>query len=198
MSKATIEQNAGRDYAGAANRLLDREPPDGYRSEWARHVAEDKTAAEAEWRSCVVFRVNDSVLGLPASAIELIGEDSPFHTLPQRPGRMPVTLANVRGELMVCLSMEGLLGAAAAREAASVSRRVYPLVIVCRKRNERFAFPVDQIHGVEHYRPGELRPVPFTLSGWASNCTRGLLHLRSLTVALLDEALLFGALHRNL
>ena len=52
---------------GAVTRLLEREPPEGYRAEWTRHVAEQKTVNTAELRSCMVFRIGTSFLAVPTN-----------------------------------------------------------------------------------------------------------------------------------
>jgi len=69
---------------GAVTRLLEREPPEGYRAEWTRHVAEQKTVNTAELRSCMVFRIGTSFLAVPTNVVEVVAEDSAFHTIPQR------------------------------------------------------------------------------------------------------------------
>src|SRR5712671_3335186 len=150
-------------YEGAAGRLLEREPPEGYRVEWTRHIAEEKTLNAAESRSCLVFRIGDSFLALPTSLVEVVAEDSAFHTIPQRRNGVPATLANVRGELVICIALSALLDLEASVDDSSASRRIYRRLISCRWHDQRFAFPVDEICGVEQYRVDEIGDVPATL-----------------------------------
>lgn len=184
---------------GAVTRLLEREPPEGYRAEWTRHVAEHKTVNTAELRSCMVFRIGTSFLAVPTNVVEVVAEDSAFHTIPQRRSGIALTLTNVRGELLLCVSLDALLGIGISAEVnPSNGRKVHRRLIACRKQHERFAFPVDEIVGVEHYRADQINDLPATLAGSTSNYTRGLLTIRNRTIAFLDEDLLFAALGKNL
>ena len=105
----------------------------------------------------------------------------------------------MRGELLLCVSLDALLGIGISAEVnPSNGRKVHRRLIACRKQHERFAFPVDEIVGVEHYRADQINDLPATLAGSTSNYTRGLLTIRNRTIAFLDEDLLFAALGKNL
>src|SRR5690242_19175283 len=125
----------------ALTKLLSREPPAGYRSEWTRHVSEHKAKDARELRTCVVFRIATSFLALPAAVVDRIAEDAPFHSIPQRRSGIPVTLANVRGELLVCVLLQRVFNIDAAPEAGPGGKKIYRRLIACARNDERFAFP---------------------------------------------------------
>jgi chemotaxis-related protein WspD len=194
----TVANGTIVNFEGAVRKLLERDLPGEYRAEWTRHLAEQKTENTSELRSCVVFRIGSALFALPTSIVEVVAEDAAFHTIPQTRGRLPVTLANIRGELLVCVSLAALLGIEASTVDASDQRKTYRHVISCRKRDERFAFPVDEVCGVEHYRVNEMDDLPATVAGAASRCTRGLLSIADRTIAFVDAELLFETLGKSL
>jgi chemotaxis-related protein WspD len=182
----------------ALTKLLSREPPEGYRSEWTRHVSEHKAKDVKELRTCVVFRIGTSFLALPAAVVDSIAEDSPFHSIPQRRSGIPVTLANVRGELLVCVSLQKLFNIETTPEAGAGGKKIYRRLVACARNDERLAFPVDEVCAVEQYRADIVSDLPATLAGYIKNYSRGLISIRNRTVALIDVELLFAALSKNL
>jgi chemotaxis-related protein WspD len=201
VTSRVVPPEAGADhlYTGAITRLLERDAPQDYREEWARHVAEDQTVHVAEWRSCVVFRLGECFFAVPTNFVEVIDENCPFHTLPQRRGGISTTLTNVRGELLVCMSMHSLVGGGTPPQVHSEGgRRVYARVVVCGQQHQRVAFAVDEVCGVESFRLDELKSIPATLSAAPNNYAKGLLRLQNRTIALLDEGLLLKAASKNL
>jgi chemotaxis-related protein WspD len=183
---------------GAAGRLLERELPAGYREEWTRHLANQTTLNATELRSCVVFRIGEAFLALPTSLVDVVAEDSAFHTIPARRSGMPVTLANVRGELVICVSLAAFLGLETKEATAPSERKHYPHLISCRRDSQRFAFPVDEICGVEQYPVDKTSDIPATLAGSTNNYTRGLISIGGRTIGLVNEDLLFDAWGRSL
>jgi chemotaxis-related protein WspD len=100
-------------------------------------------------------------------------------------------LVNVRGELVVCVSIARLLvGEAGQAEEGRL--------VVMRLAGGRLAFPVDEVQHTHRYRPDEVKPAPVTVVRSASRFTRGVLHWRDRIVGCLDERLLLDALDRNL
>jgi chemotaxis-related protein WspD len=114
-----------------------------------------------------------------------------IHSLPHRRNPALLGLANVRGELVVCVSIAQLLTGEAA--TASQGR-----LIVARHSSGRLAFPVDEVQHTHRYRPDELMPVPATVAKSASAFTKGLLLWQGRTIGCLDERLIFDVLDRGL
>jgi chemotaxis signal transduction protein len=70
------------------------------------------------------------------------------------------------------------------------------LVVVERER-ERIVFPVSEIYGSFRYAEGMLQPLPVTVSGSRAAFTKGILCVENFDVGLLDDAVLYEALERN-
>ena len=73
-----------------------------------------------------------------------------------------------------------------------------PRMLVAEKDGHRWAFPMDEIYGVQTVQPGDVTETPVTVSKTAASYTQGLLEWMDLKVGLLDADLLFPALNRSL
>ncbi len=186
-------------YSSAAVRLFDRDLPADYRSYWTSHFAKEKQVITLETHSVVIFRVGAEWLALPARAFVSVSELKPIHSLPHRRNRLVLGLVNVRGELLVCVSLERTLGLEEP-EAPSVDRKPQRdkrlLVATC--DGGRLVFPVDKIHGIHRYHPREVSGVPATVAKASATYTKGILAWRDECVGILDDPLLFDHLNRSL
>lgn len=194
-------------YSRAALTLLDNLPtgevslPDG-------HAVQANATARGPAMSCLVFRIGDEWLALPAGALALVTAPCPVHSLPHRRHAAVLGLASVRGNLLVCISLARLLGqdpAAAASNAipnaaanAKGSAGHGERLLVLGQGRTAIALPVDEITGIERVAEADLRPLPTTLSRASAHYTRALLKSGARTVGLLDPALLQQALKRSL
>jgi chemotaxis-related protein WspD len=185
-------------YSGAAADLLNGELPADYVARWTEQVSRTKGLAERPDGSALIFRVGPEWLALPAAALMEIASLRPIHSIPHRRNGVVLGVANVRGELLVCLSLRDMLGiqlvadASAGRASAAIGRL---LVIV--RDGARAACPVDEVHGIEHFYANELGAVPATVAGAASKYTRAVLTWQGRTVGLLDEQVLFHVVNRS-
>lgn len=184
--------------AGAAA-LLNRDIPAGYREEATRQTAQPRTPKQSGTRPIVVFRVGAEWLALPATVIEELTEIRFVHSLPHRQGNTIKGVVSIRGELVVCLSLEDLLGFDATAEnrpaTGSTRRAVYRRLLVAAHQSGRIAFAVDEVVAGLRYRPEELNPVPATV---ARTYTVGLFTWEERNVGVLDSDLFFHAVNRSL
>ena len=58
----------------------------------------------------MVFRIGAEWIGLPTDVFQEVAEECIVHTLPHRRGGVLAGLVNVRGELLLCVALEILLG----------------------------------------------------------------------------------------
>lgn len=179
----------GRADPVAAARLLDREPPAGYRAEWTEYLARPAKKADVTTDSALVFRVANEWLGLPTSWVSEIAPPRPVHSLPHRRAGSLAGLVNVRGELLPCVQLETLFGLGAPAAAPSTRR-----LCVGGPASRRLVLLVDEVHGLLRYDAAKRLPTPAQLP-----------HVRHLlawkdgrTIGLLDAEALWGALERGL
>jgi chemotaxis-related protein WspD len=177
------------------SRLLDREVSEDYLREWSAHVAAEQNVVQVGTRSAVIFRVGAEWLALPTGVFQEVSERSTIRTLPHHRGGILSGLVNIRGELVLCVSLEALLGLekAAEKKESSPGR-----LLICKPVGGRIAFPVSEVHGVHHYHPGDLRPSPATLTKAAGVYIVNVLPWKDRTVGCLDDELLFYALDKGI
>ena len=115
--------------------------------------------------------------------------------MPHR-GEVVAGLVTIRGELLLCASLAKVLGSRNAK-AANGTHIPDQRLLVANRDGSRVAFPVDEIHGVVRYQPGELNTAPATLAHAAATYTIGLLPWQERTVGCLDDELLFYTLNKS-
>jgi chemotaxis-related protein WspD len=190
-------------YSAAAAHLLEQELPEGYLDNWTAHFTTEAQVADEQSESALVFRIGSEWLALPPVHLQEIVEDRRIHSVPHLRKKILLGLINIRGELLICVTLDELLGIER-RELlpqnprSKSSRTVHRRLIVANREGSRFVFPVDEVQGIHRFSPKELKEVPATLAKARATFTRGILHWQSKTVGCLDEQLLFDALDRTL
>ena len=186
-------------FSAAATRLLDRNVTTEQLAEWTRHVARPKKESDVDVRSILVFRIGPEWLGLPTAVLHDIDSLRPIHSLPHRRSAAILGVVNVRGELVVCVSLSHLLGLdLAAQPRRDLGQLVHPRILVFQCEEGRIAAPVDEVYGIHRYPLRELKPLPTTVARAAASFSRGVLQHLDHSVGLLDEESLFSAVNRSL
>lgn len=184
-------------YAAVGRQHLDQELPARYLEERTKVMAQPKETARMGMLSVLAFRLASERFALKTIFFQEAAEPSPVHSLPLKVNRVFRGLANINGELLLCLSIQNLLELTG-DQAAGAAPVVYERMLVVGREGQRFVFPVEQILGVHRVAPEDLGEVPATLSGSARSLTRGIFLLDGFHVGLLDEDRLFPAMTRCL
>jgi chemotaxis-related protein WspD len=185
-------------YSASARTLLDAPLPADYSNAWTRHFAQPSQLGQAAPHSVVVFRLGTEWLALPTALCSEVADTRTIHSLPHRRNGAVLGIANVRGELLVCLSLAAILGLDVSRppeqdrHAAAVQR-----LLVFRRGAAAVVFPVDEVHSVHRHGSPELTEVPATVSKAQATYTRAILSWRDRAVGVLDEQLLFYTVDRS-
>lgn len=184
-------------YAAAGTRLLDRSLTPEYRREWALYFARPKFKASPGSISEVLFRIGREWLALPTSAFQEVIETRKVHTIPHRRQSALIGIINVRGELLLAVSLAKLLGMVHDARSSG-DRTTYERLLVASWQSHRVVFPVDEVHGVHRFDPEQLHEPPATLSKTAASYTQGVLPWEGKIVSCLDADLLFPALSESI
>jgi len=184
-------------YSAAAAQFLDRPFTPDYRREWTAHFAQEKQIATPAKTSTVIFRLANEWLAMPTQAFQEIAERRTTHSLPHRRRGIVLGIVNIRGELLICASLGRLLGL----ESTAMTQRqlmTFDRLLVSEWNAQRFAFPVDEVHGVHRFHSADLREPPATVTHSGMSCATGIFPWRNFAVGFLDPESLFAALNRNL
>lgn len=184
-------------YSHSALRLLDRPLPPLYRAEWTEHFASEQRLAPPVKTSAVLFRINAEWLALPTRAFQEVAERRRTHSLPHQRQGIVVGLVNIRGELLICISLGRLLGLEKSSSPQTI-RTTYDRLLVANWEGSRLVFPVDEVHGTHKFESSEVREPPATVAKSRPSYTHGVFMWQQKPVGLLDPTLLFPALNRSL
>jgi chemotaxis-related protein WspD len=186
-------------YSAAAVELLDGELPPGYLAEWTTHFTREKAAVAQDTHSVVIFRIGAEWLALSTQVFKEVSELKTIHSLPHRRNQTVLGLVNIRGELLLCVSLEETLNLGKAPETQAKSNRVIrPYLLVIGHGGGRLAFPVAEVGGIHHFNLKEMKEAPATVAVALSTYTRGILPWREKTVGWLDDDLLVPSLNKGL
>jgi chemotaxis-related protein WspD len=185
-------------YSAAAADLLDSELPSDYRTHLTHQIAHEKTLAELDTRSVVVFRIGTEWLALATLVLKEIVSPRAIHSIPHRRDGVLLGLTNIRGELLACFSLRKVLGLEPAAELKPLKTRVSERLLVMQHDGHRAVCPVDEVHGIARFHPRDLMPVPATIAKATASYTRSVLSWADKSVGLLDDQLLFHTVNRNL
>lgn len=185
-------------YAGAADRLLDAAPPPGYVEEWTGLYAKEKEVEGGHQRAVVIFRLAREWLALPAGLFREVAPLRPVHSLPHRRDGIVSGVVNVRGELLVCVALDRLLGVDATGEVDEAKASRHPRLLVLGRKGERVVFRVDEVHGIHRYDPADLLSAPASLTRNSVAFTSAMLSWQNRTVGCLDEQKVWQTLNRSL
>jgi chemotaxis-related protein WspD len=191
-------------FSAAARILLDRPAPVdhlGVATEHFARPAQTAAAKGADVQSVIVFRVRAEWFAIRTVVCLEVAELRGIHSLPSRRDGAVLGLTNVRGGLLVCISLAAILGVTAQPETAPKRTRqgaVAQRLLVARGEAGSIVFPVDEVLGVERFAAEDLKEIPATVAHAQASYTQALLCFGDRTVGLLDEQLLFYSVERSL
>lgn len=185
-------------HLSAARAVLDSPVPAGYVSDWTRHFAQAKPEVHAETLSVLTFRVGQEWLALETTAVWEVTEPRLVHSLPHRLTGVVLGLVNVRGELLVCISLARLLDLTVTSPAAAPGLKPgRRCLLVIRREGVRVACIADEVDGIHRVSPNAIRVVPSTVARSASH-SRGVMSSGGRSVGVLDDQRLFQAIQGSL
>ena len=181
-------------FSSAAQSLLDRDAPADYVESSTGHFAQPRAAVQRSSQSILIFRIGPEWLALPTSVVSEVAHVRKVHSLPHRRTHIE-GVANVHGELLVCVSLGRMLGIADADHASPTPAQSCLLVV--QHEGVRAVCAVDQVHGIHHLQTRQLQDVPATVGKSASTYTKKVLPWQEHSVGILNEQVLFIAMKRS-
>jgi chemotaxis-related protein WspD len=186
-------------YSSAAAGLLGAELPQDYLERWTTHFASEQKVESRQMQAALVFRIGAEWLALSPTNLQEIAEARPIHSVPRGRSNTLLGLANIRGELLVCVALDRVLGLEKiGLEKPSSKRALYRRMVVAGREDSRFVFPVEEVHGIHWFDPKELKKVPSTVAKARATYIKGLLLWQNKSVGCLNDQLLFDMLDESL
>ena len=147
-----------------------------------------------------IFRLEQEWFALPATMFHSIVPWLKVRPIPHRSNDLLQGLVNVRGELLLCVSLARFLKVP--KGSPSLAKRRLAII---EWEGDRWTFPVDEFQGIETISPSTLLTPPANVLKASQTYTHSLLpwhdrtthHPINRTINCLDETLLFDALTRK-
>jgi len=196
-------------YSAAGRSLLEREAPQNYLNEWTNILAKTQSdhsvsqsstavAQLAETISVMIFRLGGELLALPVFLFQEVAQPSGIHTIPHRSNELFLGLVNIRGEILMCISLDHLLDLETIAVSPHHLSSVIPRrMVVVAKDEERWVFTVDEVSGIYRFQLDELQAAPVVISKATEAYTKGVIRWQGHKVNYLDSDLLFYTLNRR-
>jgi chemotaxis-related protein WspD len=187
-------------YAAAGDSLLERAPTQKYLNEWIEILSDTPTTVEdteqegalvrtADALSVMIFRIDNEWLCLPVSTLQEVTSPCVIQPVPHRSNELFLGLVNIRGETLLCASLRHLLNLSCQADSSPTTR-----MLVAGQGEDKWVFPVDEVHGVFRFHLSELRDAPIVIAKATETFTQGIVHWQTEKVNCLDSELLFYTL----
>lgn len=184
-------------FTQAGRNLLEQDMPEDYLREWTQALAARKETNLIGTLSVLIFRIEQEWLALPSLLFAEAVEKAKMHRVPHRNNPVLIGLANVHGEVQLCVCLRELLHIEKARPPEGAEATPTNRLLVMNKDQERWVFPVDEIHGIHRLHPSQLQPPPVSVSKSGAGFTKAVFHWDEKHVGLLDEELMLFKLTRS-
>ena len=178
-------------FADTARGLFDRPAPPDYRSEWTERLSIPEPPPLGPSTTYLTIRVGGEWLGIASASCVEVTEARRAFPLAHRTGSAFEGLVNVRGQVVLSVSLRALLDIPAEDGAGARAR-----LVVVENADGRFSLRVEEVDGIRRFADAEVLPPPATLSRALSPHVSGVVHDGERLVGLMDGATLFAALTR--
>lgn len=181
-------------FAAAARTLFERAAPEGYLEEWTQTLGQVSEGLACDRVSVLIMRLGGEWLALSTSFLVEVTPPKTIHSVPHRSNDVFRGLVNIRGQLHLCVSLQGVLGIPQHNVAPAQNGASTELLVVVQHAGERWVFLADEVLGVERLSRSNLRKVPGTLANPLSGFSQALFICRDRQVGFLDEQRILSAL----
>ena len=202
-------------YSEAGRGLLDRDVPLGYINEWTELFAQAKlsptefqleknTQEQDKTISVLVFRLGAEWLALSANLFIEITPPCIIHSIPHRSNKILQGIVNIRGEILLCISLSNFLNLKAqelkknnSKSQLTKSQVNQPRMIVLEKEGNRWVFTADEVSNLQRFHSHEFRQAPSVISQAEETYTKSVINWQDKKVNYLDDELLFYTINRK-
>jgi chemotaxis-related protein WspD len=195
-------------YSAAGRSLLERIAPPEYLEEWTDVLAETSTQQVGigegtliranDTISVIIFRLGNEKLALPVGILQEVTPPCIIHTVPHRSDDLFLGILNIRGETLLCSSLSHLLNLESLEDTAPANPTSTKRMIVAGRNQNKWVFPVDEVHGIYRFQLNEFKDAPVVISKASEAYTKGVVNWQDKKVNFLNYELLFSTLNRKI
>lgn len=176
-------------FTAAGRELMERSAPEGYLAEWTEFLAGARLRTTTRSISTLVFRISAEWLAIEAAHVGEVAAVRPAHRIAHRTGGVLEGLVNIRGQLLLQVSLHKLL-----HLDGGTILKPQPRLVVLERDGVSWVVQVDEILGVQRFSTTDISPVPVTVAQGMARVSRGLISLGARNVGFVDTEQLFTLL----
>ena len=184
-------------YSNAGHQLLDRQNDAGYQQLWTRNLEKPREEKQSNLHSALAFRLGDEWFALQTSIIREVTYCNNHHSLPHRTNKILRGIVNVRGELLLCVSLGYLFKLQKSEKDYDTTKPIHQRYIVIGDNEEYYTFPVSEVRNTLRYDVDAIQKPPSTLAEATSCYVSGIIVHEDTHIGLINNELLFNTLHRS-
>jgi len=184
-------------YSESGRKILDRNIEADYINEWKSIISQPRKEIEAELVSVLMFRIGDEWFALANKFVKEITHCSNHHSLPHRKNNVLRGLVNIRGELLLCVSLGYLFELNKSDKEQHIQQQIHERYIVIEDNEDAFVFPVSEVKNILRYNPDDLKTPPSTMQGLSRQHIIGLIKHNNHNIGILDSDIIFDSLRKN-
>jgi chemotaxis-related protein WspD len=189
-------------FSAAGQQLFQRAASSEYLEEWTQRIAEAVAITTTDELSVIIFRIGAEWLALETQSVVEVVEIRPIHRVPHRSNRLLLGLANIRGELHLCVSLRELLEIEDACKDLHSPSASSPIgqerLLVIEHNHNRWAFPVDEVEGVQRIQAQAMEDLPPTVEKSDKFYSRAIFFHQDGKVGMLSQERIFQALEKKI
>ena len=194
LERVTHCRNCGV-YSAAGRLLLEREVPIDYVQEWTSTFAESGSALSVrsteEMLSLILFRLGNEQFAISVRSLREVIRPTQIHSLPHRSDRLFLGLTSIRGEILLCASLQAFLDL----EPVPISDHQRMLIVGANQR--KWVFPVDQVYSIQRFVLQDIQDPPVVITKTNAAYTQGILTWHDQQISCLDVERLIDTLDRS-
>ena len=184
-------------YSESGRSLFDREISDDMIESWTKEIAEPKKKEKRNTHSFVIFKVENEWFALSTVFFVEAVHNRSIHSIPERSNNVFLGIANVDGELLLCLDSSNLFSVEKSINKEK-NQKTKKTMVVIKKETDRFVLVVDEILGVFRIPKDILVKGPSTLVNAPEHLSQSVFEYDRKKIGLIDEEKLFESLKRSL
>jgi chemotaxis-related protein WspD len=202
-------------YSAAGRGLLEREAPEGYLNQWTDLLSQTQLGIEqtisqdqldSQTISVIIFRLGGEWFALPAKFFKEVTHPCVIHTVPHRTNQIFRGIVSIRGEIMLCVALDHLLGLQSiptdlkseSKLELKASTVVYERMVVVEVEQKSWVFAVDEIYSIQRFNIRDFRETPSVIAKAAESYTKAVINWNQKKVNYLDYELLFYTLNKKI
>jgi chemotaxis-related protein WspD len=169
------------EYSLKSRAIFDRKIPEDFKEEWTKYFNQARHKDVEEKLSLVVFKVGNEWFALKTDFFKEAVEYKVIHRIPSRTNKYFLGIANIHGELVMCVSLAGLL------EFDTAEEKKFKSIIVMNFNNTSLALPVSDYLGVVNISVSEFENAPINIKKMNASLTGKVFKINEKQIGIIEE-----------